>query len=157
MGSWKEAQNSYLGLCEKCNAGSLLRSTCQELSHSLCQQTCTCLALVLCHCIAKDFHLAFYHSFKFLSVFLLPFEASSHSTPTSMLLFISVPTPLYIPTVLPQPPQTMIYEKRSLEIPKLSIFWKTATNTRIILGNWNRVKLITLCMLTEHRSAINEG
>lgn len=56
---------------------------------------------------AKDYHLALCHSLKFLSVFLLPFAASSHNTVTSMLLLSVAPPPPcthHVPSALLHPP-----------------------------------------------------
>ena len=100
---------------------------------------------------------------KFLSVFLLPFTASSHNTLTSMLSFSMAPPPPppcthHVPSALLHLPLRQWFMRRgAFESPKLSIISKTAANTRIILGNWNRVNLITLCMPIEHLTAVNEG
>lgn len=57
------------------------------------------------------------------------------------LLFQRVPSaPLHSPL------RQWFMRKGALKSLKLSIIWKTAAKSVIILGNWNRVGLITLCM-----------
>lgn len=80
-------------------------------------------SLPLCRSAAKDYHLALHHFPSLTSVFLLPLASSSHDTVTSVLLFCAAPPPppctSHVPSALLHlPPQTMIYERKSPEVPK---------------------------------------
>lgn len=72
------------------------------------------------------------------------------------------PLPLYVtrrvPSHLHPLHQTMIYGKKSLQVPK-AIYHreKTAANIRIIFGNWSRVSSIVTCTPIHHLAAANEG
>lgn len=122
MGSPKEAQHWYVGLREKCNAESLLRSWCHWLSHSLHQQTCASLALPLLPKITiwprtalLSFRVSFFCPLQHPPTTLLPLCSHSEQRRPPPCAHHVPTAPLHLPL------RQWFMRRGALKSPKLSI------------------------------------